>query len=678
MAIRLTGMNSGLDTESIITQLVSAKSVKKNSLVKAQTKLSWKMDAWKSLNSKIYNLYTNTIGKMRFSDAYTMKKTTVSNPNVASVIADSNATNGVQTMKVNSLAKSGYLTGESLTDAAGKKANYTSSTKLSDIEGMNIAEGEKVSLTLKTGGKETGIDLTGDSTIGDLVKQLKSAGVNASFDENYQRFFISSTTTGKDADFSLTADNMSGFNALSALGINVMDDLTKKEYTSLANMTAEEKDAYIKAKVEEFSEKEKKSIEAANKTIEDNEKKIEKFWKSMDDPAFIRTELDTSEKIAEAKGRYEALRDSLKKAPEDESEDAKKERQEKLKSAEAAIKSLDTLSGYTKNIDEAKDSIAVSEDRLADDSAKIREEVTADLDSRIKTAKDVLAKGADAFSKDATRIKGKDAQIELNGAVFDSGSNNFNINGLTINVLSESKEEVTLTTANDYEGVYDTIKNFLKGYNELINEMDKLYNAESSKGYDPLMSEEKEAMSDKEVEEWEKKIKDSILRRDSTVNDVARALEDVMAGGYEVGGKTYYLSSFGINTLGYFTAADNEKHAYHIDGDKDDEATAGQQDILKAMISSDPNTVTSFFQKLSNSLYETLTKKMGTTSMSSIYKAYNDKQMKSEYDDYTSKIKSQESKIKDYEDKWYKKFSAMETALAKVNSKSNALSGLLG
>ena len=40
MTIRITGMNSGLDTESIITELVSAQSAKKNSLVKAQTKLS--------------------------------------------------------------------------------------------------------------------------------------------------------------------------------------------------------------------------------------------------------------------------------------------------------------------------------------------------------------------------------------------------------------------------------------------------------------------------------------------------------------------------------------------------------------------------------------------------------------------------------------------------------------
>ena len=60
MAIRITGMYSGLDTESIINELASAQSYKKNKLVKEQTKLSWKQDAWKALNTKIYSFYTNT------------------------------------------------------------------------------------------------------------------------------------------------------------------------------------------------------------------------------------------------------------------------------------------------------------------------------------------------------------------------------------------------------------------------------------------------------------------------------------------------------------------------------------------------------------------------------------------------------------------------------------------
>ena len=56
MAIRVSGLASGMDTESIVTQLVSAYNVKKNTYVKARTKLSWKQDAWKTLNKKVKSL----------------------------------------------------------------------------------------------------------------------------------------------------------------------------------------------------------------------------------------------------------------------------------------------------------------------------------------------------------------------------------------------------------------------------------------------------------------------------------------------------------------------------------------------------------------------------------------------------------------------------------------------
>lgn len=42
-----------------------------------------------------------------------------------------------------------------------------------------------------------------------------------------------------------------------------------------------------------------------------------------------------------------------------------------------------------------------------------------------------------------------------------------------------------------------------------MKEMNTLYNADSAKGYEPLTSEEKEAMSDDDVKLWEDKIKKS-------------------------------------------------------------------------------------------------------------------------------------------------------------------------
>ena len=221
------------------------------------------------------------------------------------------------------------------------------------------------------------------------------------------------------------------------------------------------------------------------------------------------------------------------------------------------------------------------------------------------------------------------------------------------------------------------IKNFLKEYNELINEMDKLYNADSAKGYEPLTDEEKDAMSEKEIEKWEEKIKNSILRRDSTLSSVSSAMKQVMMQGVKMeDGSQLYLSEFGIGTLGYFTSKDNEKNAYHIDGDPDDSATMTNADKLKSAIANDSEKVIEFFSTLSKNLYTKLGDLMKKTEYSSSFTLYDDVAMKDEYNDYTSKIKNQEEKITDFEDRYYKKFSAMETALAKLSSKESAIAGL--
>ena len=212
-----------------------------------------------------------------------------------------------------------------------------------------------------------------------------------------------------------------------------------------------------------------------------------------------------------------------------------------------------------------------------------------------------------------------------------------------------------------------------------MNEMDKIYNAASASKYEPLTDDEKDAMSDTEVEKYEKKIKDSLLRRDSTLSTIRSKLTSVMSSGTTVDGKQMHLSDFGIDTLSYFTAAENEKNAYHIDGDPDDENTSGNADKLKSMIASDPDTVVSFFSSLHKELYSTMD---GLSKAVEGYRSYgsfyDDKKMKSDYSDYTTKIAEMEKKLNAYEDKWYSKFSKMETALAKMQSNASAITGLLG
>ena len=67
MPIRITGMNSGLDTESIITALTQKKKDKVDTYTGEQKKLTWKQDKLKALNKKVNDFYNGTLTSMKFS-----------------------------------------------------------------------------------------------------------------------------------------------------------------------------------------------------------------------------------------------------------------------------------------------------------------------------------------------------------------------------------------------------------------------------------------------------------------------------------------------------------------------------------------------------------------------------------------------------------------------------------
>ena len=185
-------------------------------------------------------------------------------------------------------------------------------------------------------------------------------------------------------------------------------------------------------------------------------------------------------------------------------------------------------------------------------------------------------------------------------------------------------------------------------------------------------------MSDSEIEKWETKIKDALLRNDSTIGGVMNAMTSAMMQSYTVNGKTYSLSNFGIHTMGYLNSAKNENYAYHIDGDEDDSITSGNTDKLLDMITNNPEDVEEFMKQLTSGLYTALDNKMKSTTLSSAYTIYNDKQMTKEYSSYTTQIKAWETKIEELENRYYKQFSNMEKQLAKMQSSTSSLTSLFG
>lgn len=754
--IRASGMVSGLDTESLVQAMVSTQVSKKEKLQKAQTKLQWKQDAFKSLNTKVYGLYSK-VGNLRFSSAYNMKKTTVSDTTKAQVTASNTAVNGIQTLQIKQLATSGYLTGGEL------KKGTTGKTTLKELG----YDGADTSISVTIGSSKKDIDVSGSTTVDDLVSKLKDAGLNASFDDKNGRIFVSAKETGKENDFSLTGADMTGLKALNAAGLSVMSKSDIENYNKMASYAKnDDTGSYSESKTSEAILQTLKNLQNAyegNTKLALEEKDLNAKIAYSDAKDAVNKYLDGDDTNADKKAEREQLVNLLKQSSSkytyvnDQTGEVKeiydvkdaagwtaydtkvnelakstglitettgddgetKEDSTKLEALSNNIKTViavDDNAIYTDddkkayylsedertaaktrleeipNEKEANDAVIADEDNsywdIKDYTGKTEDDLAAIADKyakQVTNARDMvekLAKGSKdiPISAGASRVDAQDAKITLNNADFTSSSNVFNINGLTIKATAKTADGETLSinTDTDTQGIYDKIKDFLTDYNSIINELTSLYNADSAKGYEPLTDDEKESMSDKEVEKWETKIKDSILRNDSTVGGVMNAMTTAMMKSYTINGKSYSLSSFGIHTQGYLNAAKNEQYAYHIDGDEDDTITSGNTDKLMDMINNNPEDLEEFMKQLTSGLYSALDSKMKSTTMSSAYTIYNDKQMTKEYNNYTTEIKEWETKISDLEDRYYKQFSNMETQLAKMQSSTSSISSMLG
>ena len=847
MPIRLTGMTSGLDTEALVSELVSAYRKKTDKYTKAQTKLTWKQDAWKTMSSKTYS-FRNKLDSLRFSSAYNLKTTSVSNTTKASITASNSAVNGTQSLNITSLAKSGYLTGGRL-DGSGKKASE--GTTLGDL---GFVETDDKKATISLNGKK--IELGANTTIKQAITAFKDAGVDANFDAANQRIFINAKESGANNDFSLTALDANGKQALQKLGLytkSTASDAMYKQYEALSNAVpngVDQKD-WLKQQLENYNSA--KDTIAANTKEEARLKAASEYWNADEKIKGIESGVDATTKylLADSKNLvdkngnvYLIRKDSegkeyyIQESQKDNADPEKyylttkteqiddvdeegnpikkdvttrylstdpawnaidknalnqativntadeyledlvkqgsiqKEDISEYRSALATKNGFDSIykeegDAYTARVDELKQKLMEEDPDLTEETATTMAEEQAaasgefdsyfthksivemsseqiseisenisNLQNERKEAQEfveknaVLASYADRYreatvnptdkitpqgivdelndhvnnavselntpdnssdyTSDAVRVNGQDATIYLNGAQFTSSSNTFNINGLTINALATTTTEdriendladedaVTITTTTDNQGIYDKIKDFLSEYNSLINYMTASYNAASASDYEPLTDEEKEAMTDSQIEKWEDKGKSAVLRRDSTLSALMSTLTSAMSKSYTIDGKSYSLSNFGIKTLGILNAEKNEQNAYHIDGDADDDSVSGNADKLMAAIIDNPDGVMKFFQMLSTEVHSELGKKMTSTSMRTYGTFYNDKEMAKEYSDYTTTISKWEDKVADIEDSYYKKFAAMESALSKLQSQTSQLSGLLG
>lgn len=265
--------------------------------------------------------------------------------------------------------------------------------------------------------------------------------------------------------------------------------------------------------------------------------------------------------------------------------------------------------------------------------------------------------------------EGKDAKITINGVEVVRSTNTFTVDGLTFNLTAETDEASTIGITQDTDRIYDTVLKFVDDYNKLVNTINGLLDAEATyRDYDPLTTAQEDEMTESQIEKWNEKAKEGLLRNDSTLTTVLSSLRQTLYTKPEGGLALYEL---GITTS-YFGTKDN--------------LTIEDKSELKSKIAENPDAVMKLFTDSSKGLATLLNKAVDGAAKNSISSPGTLVRMagskgvtdtSSSIYKQTKELKEKLEKLEDqYEteyDRYWKQFNAMESYISQMNSTSSYL-----
>ena len=184
--------------------------------------------------------------------------------------------------------------------------------------------------------------------------------------------------------------------------------------------------------------------------------------------------------------------------------------------------------------------------------------------------------------KSAT-LAGQDSQVNIDGVDYTLSSNKTTVNGVIYNFQNVTTEgnKVAVSVTQDADAIAKKVKSFVDDYNALLTKLYKWYEEKPNEKYTPLTESEKSALKDDQIEKWEEKAKAGLLYHDKTLGNIITELRSAVSEKVEgVNSKYNTIFALGISTTGL-------KGQLTIDEDK-----------LKAALAEDPDAVYNVFAKL--------------------------------------------------------------------------------
>ena len=269
---------------------------------------------------------------------------------------------------------------------------------------------------------------------------------------------------------------------------------------------------------------------------------------------------------------------------------------------------------------------------------------------------------------------GTNANVKIDGRDYNNlQDNKLEVGGVTYTFKKPTPvgTPATVNVAQDQDKLVENVKKFVEEYNALLDELNKRYNDKGHKDYGVLTKSQEEGMTKEQVEKWNAKAKEGLLYRDNYVRSLIGDMRDAVINPVQsVPGRYRTLSSIGI------TAKDQKGHL-QIDETKLKNAIAAEPDAVNRLISHDDENndygnsgvATRLYNKLSGRLKE-LEKHSGVaadkTDLSELGKLIQN---------YEKQMSDFKQLMSSFESKLYKKYNAMEEAIARLSTQFNFFNG---
>lgn len=288
-------------------------------------------------------------------------------------------------------------------------------------------------------------------------------------------------------------------------------------------------------------------------------------------------------------------------------------------------------------------------------------------------ASDQITFDPGAYPGRAVTTAGQNAVLSVDGTRIERNTNIFELDGITVELVGKTAAAdpaISLTTSRDTDKIVDSLKSFAEDYNTLIGELNSLIGEETQyKKYPPLTSEQKKAMSDREVELWEEKAKKGLIHNDSNVSGLLSEMRTILYGSVADAGLALY--DIGIEASGNWR--DNGKLVVN-------------EETLRTAVATNADSIRKLFTdkergiavRLQQAVKDTANVSSGSPGSMVRYAGTKDvlvtgNTLYQEMKRIQENLSNLNSRYKQEKNRYWQQFTAMEKALSGMNTQSSWL-----